>query len=315
VTTTIDVACFGELLWDFYESGKAEYRREVGGASANVAVTLARLGIKSGVVGAIGEDKLGGALEAALREEGVDTSHLVKLPAQTGLTLVSLTATGEASFAPYRGADLRLAEEDVSTAMGKARFALVSSTSMLASTRAATERFLTVVEKAKGTIVVDLNARAHLWPNAEEMRAATKELVSRAVLVKASERDLSAVAGKRGMSWLEENAKNACWILTRGENGAAAVGPHGQVRAPTKRVRCIDRTGGGDAFMAGVLAVLVRAGAKPASAEWKDGKLWTRALEVGHVLGAKAVAASGATNGLTSLDDVKPRLAAAKKAS
>jgi fructokinase len=197
--------------------------------------------------------------------------------------------------------------------MGKARFAVVSTTSMLASTRAATEKFLDSVDKAKGTIVVDLNVRAHLWPDVAEMRAAAQKLVARAALVKASERDLSPLAGKRGISWLEQHAKGATWLLTRGENGAAAVGDHGQATAPTKRVRCIDRAGAGDAFTAGVLAVLVRANVKPKTNEWKDGKLWTRALEVGHLLSAKAVATFGATNGLVGLDDIKGRLTPPKK--
>ena len=38
-----------------------------------------------------------------------------------------------------------------------------------------------------------------------------------------------------------------------------------------------------------------------------------RALEIGQLLGAKAVAALGATTGLTSLDDVKGRLSPSKK--
>ncbi|MBX3224499.1 MAG: hypothetical protein KF795_28555 [Labilithrix sp.] len=326
MSTAFDVACFGELLWDFYEAeskadGKGtdkepiarQFRRELGGASANVAVTLARLGLKVAAIGGVGDDKLGAALDAALTAAGVDTAHVVRLGAPTGITFVTNSAVGEASFIPYRGADLRLGDGDVTAAMAKAAFALVSSTSMLASTRAATEKFLAGVDKAKGTIVVDLNVRAHLWSDADEMRSAAKALVARAALVKGSERDLNALAGKRGMTWLDENAKHATWLLTRGENGAAAVGPHGQATAPTKRVRCIDRSGGGDAFIAGVLAVLVKAGARPGSPEWKDGKLWTRALEVGHLLGAKAVAASGATTGLAALDDVKSRLSAPKK--
>lgn len=324
--SAIDVACFGELLWDLYETeGKGDspkepmkrnFRREIGGASANVAVTLARLGVRSSAVGGVGHDKLGATLEAALAAEGVATSHVVRMSVPTGIVFVTLSATGEASFIPYRGqtADLQLKAEDVTAAMAKARFTLVSSTSMLASTRAATEKLLGAVEKAKGHLVVDLNVRAHLWHDKDEMRSAVKALVARAALVKGSERDFNALAGKRGMSWLEENAQQASWILTRGENGAAAVGAHGQVTAPTKRVRCLDRSGGGDAFVAGVLAVLVKSGATPGSADWKDAKLWTRALEVGHLLGAKAVAAVGATAGLGSLDDIKTRISAAKKA-
>lgn len=321
VTPGIDVACFGELLWDFYEAepktDKAPiaklFRRELGGTSANVAVALARLGLRAAVIGAVGEDKLGAALEAQLVTEGVDTTHMVRLSASTGITVVTQSGSGEASFIPYRGADVLLDEQRITTAMGKARFTLLSSTSMLPSARAATEKFLGYVEKAKSLIVVDLNVRAHLWADSDDMRGAMKDLVARAVLIKASERDLGAVAGKRGISWLEEHAKQATWILTRGENGAAAVGAHGQASAPTKRVRCVDRSGGGDAFTAGVLAVLARAGARPGGADWRDVKLWTRALEVGHVLGAKAVAGLGATTGLVGLEDVKARLPTPKK--
>lgn len=323
MTIAIDVACFGELLWDFYEAEPKTdkepiarlFRREIGGVSANVAVTLARLGIVTSVVGAVGKDKLGAALEAALAAEKIDTAHVVKLDAPTGITFVTHGQGGEASFSPYRQgtADMLLGADAVTAAMGKARFAVLSSTSMLPSMRAATEKLVTAVEKAKGTVVVDLNVRAHLWPDADQMRAAAKDLVSRAALIKASERDLNALAGKRGVTWLDDNAKHATWILTRGENGAAAVGAHGQSNSPTKRVRSVDPSGGGDAFMAGVLAVLVKAGAKPGSAEWKDGKLWSRALEIGHVLGAKAVASLGATTGLVRLEDMVGRLASAKK--
>lgn len=320
----MDVACFGEFLWDFYEADQKsekdlvarQFRRELGGASANVAVALARLGVNVGAIGAVGQDRFGAALEAALSAEGVGTGHLVRLAAPTGITFVAHSADGGVSFLPYRvgTADMGLREADVTAAMGKARFAVLSSTSMMPSTRAATEKYLRAVQKAKGTVAVDLNVRRHLWADEGTMRSAVKELVGWAAIVKASERDLNALAGKRGVSWLEEHAKGATWILTRGESGAAAVGPHGQATAPTKRVRCVDRSGGGDAFMAGVLAVLVKAGAKPSSSPWKDDKLWTRALEVGHLLGAKAVAALGAVTGVTGLDAVKVRLSAAKKA-
>jgi fructokinase len=288
------------------------FRRELGGSSANVAVALARLGIKASAVGAVGDDKLGAALEAALASDGVDTTHVVKLAAPTGLTFV-VNQGADASFVPYRGADLKLGASDVVPAMAKAKWVLLSSTAMLPSMRAATEKLLTAAATAKATIVVDLNVRAHLWTDTDAMRAAVSDLVAKAAVIKAAERDLAAVAGKRGMSWLDEHAKHSTWLLTRGENGAAAVGVHGQVTAPTKRVRGVDRSGCGDAFVAGALAVLVRANAKPGSAEWKDGKLWTRALEVGHVLGAKAIAAVGATAGLSTLDDVKARLVAPKK--
>lgn len=324
VTTANDVACFGELLWDFFEAdAKTDkepiartFRREMGGASANVASILARLGVKVAAIGGIGDDKLGDALKAQLAADGVDVGHLARIDdARTGITFVTRDAAGEPTFVPYRAgtADLALDESHVTAAMAKVRFAVVCSTSMLPSLRAGTIKFLAALEKAKGALVVDLNLRPHLWDDADTMKAATAELAARAVVVKGSEKDLGALAGKRGMTWLEDNAKGATWVLTRGENGAACVGPHGQVTFPTKRVRCIDATGAGDAFMAGLVAVLVRSGAKPGSAEWKDPKLWSRALEVGHMLGAKAISAVGAVAGIGTLDDLRARIDAPKK--
>lgn len=316
MTTASDVVCFGELLWDFFEAEKGTYVRQLGGASANVAVALARLGIASAAAGGVGDDKLGEALKAQLGESGVDTTHVVKVKgAKTGITFVTRDATGEPSFVPYRNgtADVAIGEEKITPAMAKARFVVVGSTSLLPTARAATQKLLAAAEKAKAGIVVDLNARPHLWADADALREACKELVKRAVLVKASEKDLGAIAGKRGMTWLDENAKQATWILTRGENGAACVGAHGQATAPTKRVRCIDATGAGDAFLGGVLAVLIRAGAKPGGAEWKDGKLWTRAMETGHQVAAKVVAQIGATTGLANVDDIRTRMDASKK--
>lgn len=324
MTTANDVACFGELLWDFFEAeAKTDkepiartFRRELGGASANVATILARLGISVAAIGGIGDDKLGDTLKAHLAGDGVDVGHLARIKnARTGITFVTRDAAGEPTFVPYRvgTADLALQESHVSAGMAKVRFAVVSTTSMLPSLRGATTKFLDALQKAKGALVVDLNVRAHLWDDLDAMKAAAAELASRAVVVKGSEKDLGALAGKRGMTWLDENAKGATWVLTRGENGAACVGPHGQVTFPTKRVRCIDATGAGDAFMAGLVAVLVRSGAKPGSAEWKDPKLWSRALEVGHQLGAKAISAVGALGGIGTLDDLRARIDAPKK--
>jgi fructokinase len=317
VENRADVACFGEILWDFYEAVPKEkeaisrtFKREIGGATANVAVTLARLGLKATVVGGVGDEKLGSALETQLVEEGVDTSHLIKVKAPTGIAFITHNATGDASYIPYRNgsAEMKVEAKDVDAKMAKASYVVVSTTSMMPSVRGATEAFLDAADKAKAIIVVDLNVRAHLWADADDMQKGTKELVARGALIKASERDLNQLAGKRGLSWLDEHAKHATWILTRGENGAACVGPHGQVNAPTKRVRCIDRSGAGDAFVGGVLAVLAKSHATPDSEVWKDGKMWTRAMEIGHALGAKSVAHVGATTGLTRLDDLITRL-------
>src|SRR5579864_9204777 len=100
----MDVVCFGEVLWDLFERAPAkgepiarEFRRELGGAPANVAVGLARLGFASALAGGIGFDKFGDAVEKELAGEGVSTRFLVRLPNRTGITFVARDALGEPS--------------------------------------------------------------------------------------------------------------------------------------------------------------------------------------------------------------------------
>ncbi len=316
-----DVACFGEVLCDLYETDAGSslgrtFQRELGGASANCAVTLARLGLKVGLIAAVGKDDVGEALLADLEAEDVDVSHVARLDAPTGLAIVRRDASGVPSFAPYRKgtADQLLAAAHVKDAALKVRYAVVGTSALVTpELRGAVDKLIAGVKKAKGVLVLDLNVRPSLYPDVDTMRKQVGELAGHFALVKASERDLGALAGKRGLTWLEDHAKSATWLLTRGENGAAAVGAHGQSTAPTRRVRCVDATGAGDAFLAGVIAVLASAGAKPDGKEWKDAKLWMRALETGHLLAAKAVSAVGATTGVANVSDIRAKVKAAKK--
>jgi fructokinase len=309
---TLDVVCFGEILWDLFEArarGREPiaraFRRELGGAPANVAVGLARLGVRSAIVGGVGRDRFGDAIVLDLRREEVDTRFVVRVPERTGLTFVTRDARGEPEFIFYRhqSADVSLRAEHVSDRMGRARWALVgTSTSMTRSLAAATDRFLDAAAKAGAAVLVDLNVRAHLWPDARTMRARMASLAARAHVVKASDADLRAVGSKGGgLRWLEQNAPQASWLVTRGAGVASAIGAHGEVSAPSARAKCVDATGAGDAFIAGSVAALVAGRAAPGSAAWRDPALWSTALRVGHIMGKKAVSRPGAVAGLLHL--------------
>jgi fructokinase len=317
---TLQVVCFGEILWDFFEqaspkSGRRsdepiarEFTRELGGAPANVATGLARLGVSSAVVGGIGLDAFGEALAHHLYDDGVSTRFLVRMPNRTGITFVTRDAAGEPSFLFYRHdtADVSIRPEQVTREMGRAAWVLVgSSTMMTPSLAAATERFLTVAEEAGARIVVDLNVREHMWPSKAQMRAAVAQLVKRASIVKGSFADLVALTGRRDILWLADNAPRAAWIVTQGAKGASALGDHGFIARPAVKAKCVDATGAGDAFIAGALAVLIEAGATPGTAAWRDERVWGAALDAGHVMGAKAVSRVGSVTGLVDLGDVK----------
>lgn len=273
-----EVVCAGEVLWDFFEVGPGAYLRCTGGAAANGAIALARLGVRVALVGRVGDDALGEAMREAVAAEGVDVRRLARALAPTGIVVQT-----RGRFAPYRDT------APVDARGARARWGLVGS--MLPAVRG-----LHV-----GARAVDLNVRPRLWPSAARMRAAATALVRGAALVKASHRDLERLARseRAGLAWLRRAAPDAVVLVTRAAGPASAFGPWGEVRVAARRARARESTGAGDAFLAGALAVVLRAGAG-----WRSPEVLTRALEMGHRLGALATSRIGAVTGLTNLEEL-----------
>lgn len=309
-----EVSCFGEVLWDIFEldapgrAAGARFVREIGGAPANVATVLGRLGVRVRLAGAVGRDRFGQDLKAAIAAEGVAVDTLLELPNRTGLAFVRRDASGEPSFLFYRHdtADVALRKADVVPAMADASFVLVgTSTLMRPGLRAATMALVAASRRGEAALVVDLNVRAHMWGDLAEMRRRVAALVAHAAIVKASEGDLVALGGTlgKGEAWLRKSAPRAVHVHTRGASSAWVRGPFGtvEVAVPRPGAPCVDATGAGDAFIAGVLASLVASGAVPRAAAFLDPATWREALTLGHRLGEKAIAKPGAVKGVTGL--------------
>lgn len=106
------IATVGDNCMDVYEKQGAAYP---GGNPVNVAVYSVRLGANASYTGAVGTDKYGKIMLEALRQKGVDTSHVKQLPGSTAITQVELVE-GDRVFGDYDEgvlADFKLAEEDV----------------------------------------------------------------------------------------------------------------------------------------------------------------------------------------------------------
>ena len=92
-----DAICLGELLIDFVPTvtgtdliAAPAFKKAPGGAPGNVAVGLARLGVKSAFMGKVGDDAFGHFLASVLVEAGVDTTPLrFSRQARTALAFVS----------------------------------------------------------------------------------------------------------------------------------------------------------------------------------------------------------------------------------
>lgn len=264
-----DVVTFGELLVDFVPTvtgrslaGTEAFRKAAGGAPANVAVGLARLGVPSAFMGMVGEDGFGHFLADALRESGVDTSLLrFTRDAHTALAFVSLREDGEREFLFYRNpsADMLMAPEHVDReAIRKARAFHFGSISLIAEPSRAATLHAADLARASGKLVTyDPNLRLALWPNADAAREGMRLGLERARIVKISEEEVAfltgrndPIAGARSL-WTDRLAFMA---VTCGGAGCFWLTPEAQGRVPGLSVEAVDATGAGDAFMAAIVA-------------------------------------------------------------
>ena len=121
----MDVTVLGELLIDFTPAGNSKrgnplFERNAGGAVANVAAAVSRLGKKSAFIGKVGKDAFGSYLKDVLSENGVDVSGLrMTDEAFTTLAFVHLNNLGDRSFSFARkpGADTLLSPEEVDASL------------------------------------------------------------------------------------------------------------------------------------------------------------------------------------------------------
>jgi fructokinase len=267
-----DVICLGELLIDFVPTttglGLADaelFKKAAGGAPANVAVGVARLGVTSGFMGMVGEDGFGRFLATTLAGAGVDVTTLrFSEVAHTTLAFVSLAADGEREFLFYRhpGADMLFAPADVDeAAIGRARLLHFGSISLIGEpARAATLHAVATARRHGKRVSYDPNLRLALWPDEATARAGLLLGLRHADIVKIGEEEITFLTGIADPL----TGARALWhpglqvmAVTRGSNGCLWVTSEASGEVPGFRVEAVDTTGAGDAFMAGLLAGLV----------------------------------------------------------
>jgi fructokinase len=267
-----DVVCFGDLLIDFVptESGLplAEvetFRRAPGGAAANVAVGLARLGAKSAFMGKVGDDVFGHLLARTLADEGVDTSPLrFDDRARTALAFVSLKADGERDFLFYRhpSADMLFTKDEVDeAAIATAPVFHFDSISLAAPGPRETALFAADQAKSAGKPVsFDANLRLPLWASADAAKAGIRQGLARATIAKFSDDELDFLTGSRDAAVMRRELWHdglELMVLSVGKAGSILVTRDGELPVPTFPVRAVDTTGAGDGFVAGLLAGLM----------------------------------------------------------
>lgn len=269
------VVCLGEALIDLVAQdvdmpiGRASgFTRAPGGAPANVAVGIARLGGAAAFVGRVGDDDFGHALIEELARNSVDTSAVRCDPeAQTGLAFVGLSVSGERHFLFYRdrAADTRLSPDDLPVERIRRAAALHVGTLSLATepSATATRRALALAAEAGVVRSCDVNLRPDAWRSAGNMLSAASGLVATSDIVKASAEEATWLTGQSDPLAAAQTLRDRgprLAVVTMGAQGAAYATRHGAGLVPPWRVRSVDATGAGDAFVAAMLVELIRCG-------------------------------------------------------
>lgn len=261
----MSVVSMGELLIDFValEDGvtvgdASGFQKAPGGAPANVAVAVARLGMASAFIGQVGDDPFGHFLADVLQSESVNVDGLrYSADARTMLAFVSLADEGERSFMFYRhpSADMLMTPEDVDieVIMRHDVFHFGSITLINEPSRSATLHAARTAQQAGKLISYDPNLRRALWSSDEEARAGMLMGFDWAHIVKVSEEEVEFLTGTDDASALmRPHTRLIC--VTRGRLGAEVILADGRrFEHGGYRVTSVDTTGAGDSFIAGFL--------------------------------------------------------------
>ena len=229
----MSVLSFGELLIDFValEMGvtvgdASGFVKAPGGAPANVAAAVARLGYPSAFMGQVGDDPFGRHLADVLAAENVDISGLTySSEARTALAFVSNTADGDRSFMFYRhpSADMLMTTDDVDTSLIDACdvFHHGSITFIREPAASALRLALDHAISRDRFISYDPNLRLPLWDSAEAAKAGMLAGLDSVNLLKISDEELTFLTGGHDVAPLwRDRMQMIC--VTYGAKGAVA---------------------------------------------------------------------------------------------
>ncbi|MDD2666711.1 MAG: carbohydrate kinase family protein [Methanocellales archaeon] len=269
------------------EVGIKEVRESPGGSAANTIFGLARVGVKTGFVGVVGNDEEGGVILRDLANEGVDINRIKVLKGNSGLAIGLVDDEGERSLYIYPGVNDEFDVSDVDVEyMGEAKFLHMSSfvdRRQLEMQISLIERIKTGVSFNPGmscskfsleTLQPIIEKSEVIFVNYEEMGALTNSDYEEGskLLLELGTRTVATTLGRRG-----------CYVT----NGKSAH------LISSCKTRVVDTTGAGDAFAAGFLYGLL------------GGEDIHNCGKMGNFFAARCISEYGARKGLPHKRDLE----------
>ena len=265
----------------------------VGGEAVNQVLTLARLGVKAGILCHLGTDSAGDLIEGAMRDAGTDLSALIrddKSPTPVTTMFVAPDGTRKSitnaahryNFRPDRyldrlprkgailiGSLFRAPFDDPAVFERVFRAAKDRGLLIFADTKLPNFRFLTLDDVASSLPMID-----YITPNEDEARHFTGK----------------EDPGEMADVFLSRGVKNV--IIKLGAKGCYFKNASLSIRLPAYRIRAVDATGAGDNFIAGFASEILR------------GQAIENALRFAGACGAVCTTAAGANTALKSREQV-----------
>lgn len=270
------VLSLGEILIDLIASDESTSLESVssldvrpGGAPANAAVALARLGEPSAFCGVVGTDPFGNRMVNALATEDVNVAALrQEAGANTSIAFAWKNLRGDGEFRILRMADVLLDSSDIErAAIHNSAAIVVGSVSLTAEpSRSAVYLAVELAKRASVPVCFDANIRPSLWSDRAEMAGICGPVLQQADLIKLSLDDANALFGEaqNGSEVIDGLTTELCtfvvvtdgargtWFSSR-KNGTLAA----PVLVPSFEVNAVDPTGAGDAFTAALVSRLM----------------------------------------------------------
>lgn len=315
-----DFVSIGEILVDCVpyqipQISRPLYQMNPGGAPANVACVVAKLGYSSGFIGRVGDDVFGRDCTSTLAECGVDTSYIqVAEHEPTTLAFVCLDGNGNRSFSFYRNgtADVGLSREQLkSIDFPAARVFHFGSVALTA--QPSRNAILYAVERAKqaGSIIsYDPNLRLPLWTNPEEARREILSAAPFADVFKLSEEEGEFLFGETDplkiCRRVEAEFAPAMVVVTQAAQGCTCSIKGNVWSARAYDVNTIDTTGAGDCFFGGLLYCLLQSGKRP---EQLTGEEVAYMLDFSNATGSLATAKKGAIPAIPTIAEIEECMA------
>ncbi|MDX8345243.1 aminoimidazole riboside kinase [Rossellomorea sp. YZS02] len=310
------IISLGEALIDFIplDEQSATYQKSPGGAPANVAVGLARLGARSTFLGKVGKDLLGEYLKETLTVYGVRPNQLLMTSdVRTGVVFVTNGKEGERSFDFYidPSADRFLEVDDIDEGdLITHKILHFGSISLISSPAKEATQHAVKVAKENGLIIsYDPNIRLGLWDSEKHARETIKNMLNEVDVLKISDDELQFITGEKEIEAGVSNLSNAynipLMIITMGSEGSYVYVGGARQYVPAMKVQAVDTTGAGDAFVSGILYSINDYKGNIESISLEEA---ARMARFAAVSGALAASTKGAMTALPSLEEVKSHL-------